>query len=558
MFGRVFGAYLAVLVAGLGVLAVALAVVTRNRLLDETSARLDAEARMARWALEAPDPDAALKAVRTDTRLTIVAADGTVLADSIGDPGRMENHNGRPEVMAARATGRGQDVRRSGSIDVELMYVAVVHADVVLRAALPLSHIDAELDRLYAWIGGVFVGVLALAGAAGFVAVRGVVRPLQDMAAVAGALASGDFSQRAPLEAPADIAVLGRALNAMSDELRRRLDEARAEASRVQAVLASMEEGVIALGADGRVHLSNAAAERLLGGGELWQMARVREAAEAAREALAGREARADFDHAGRRLAVAAVPVASGGAVIVVRDVTAPHRYETLRREFVANVSHELRTPLTMIRGFVETLRDGALDDPERAAEFLATIDRHAAQLSVLVEDLLELSRLDAAPGLDRRRVRIDELLARVQAAFAPAAERKRQTLRVEAPPLTVEVDPDMMERAVGNLVDNAIKYTPKEGVITVSATAPCTIEVSDTGIGIPEADRARIFERFYRVDKPRSREAGGTGLGLAIVKHIAQLHGGSVCVEGAPGGGSRFRLTLQAAAGAEGLGSVA
>lgn len=556
MFRRLFGAYLVILVVGLGGLAIATIGVTRGRMLDEIAMRLRSEAHTLRWAASSEAPDAAVKSVaaKTDTRLTIVAADGSVVADSAGTPARMDNHNGRPEVIDARARGEGRHVRFSETVGYDMMYVAVPldrRDGTILRAALPLSSIDAELRRLTVFVAAAFGLTAVLAGAVGFFVVRGIVRPLRDMTGVAQSIAAGDFERRAPMDAPADLATLARALNAMSEELRRRMVALTSEAARIQAVLGAMQDGVIALGADGRVQLTNAAAARLLGfsgageGRDVWELARSDELMAAAKEALAGRPATAAFEREGRARVVAAEPVTSGGAVLVVRDVTEERRYEDLRKEFVANVSHELRTPLTFIRGFVETLRAGAIEDRAKADEFLATIEKHSLQLSALVEDLLELSKLDAKPELRRRRTRLDELLARVRESYRPAAEKKRIALAIESGPLEADVDPELVERAVGDLVDNAIKYTPEGGAVTIAARAPCVIEVRDTGIGIPEADQPRVFERFYRVDKSRSREAGGTGLGLAIVKHIAQLHGGSVTVTSRPGQGSTFRLEL-------------
>jgi two-component system phosphate regulon sensor histidine kinase PhoR len=381
------------------------------------------------------------------------------------------------------------------------------------------------------------------------------------MTEAARALAEGRTEPSVPLDPPAELAEMGRALGALREELTRRRQEVHADVARLHAILSAMQDGVVALGADGRVEITNAAARRLLGlpgpmnQAEVWELTRDEGAVAAVRRALGGAEGHAALEHEGRTLEIDAAPVASGGAVVAVRDVTRRQEYDRLRREFVANVSHELRTPLTLIRGFVETLRAGALEDPPKAREFLETIDRHAGRLSALIEDLLELSRLESQPGiLKRRRVRLDELLQRVRETFAPAARRAGLRLLVEAPPLEAEVDPELAERAVANLVDNALKYTPQGGSVSLTACAPAVIEVRDTGVGIPGADLAHVFERFYRVEKSRSRELGGTGLGLAIVKHVAQLHGGGVEVESEPGRGSRFRISLGPASPPAGL----
>jgi signal transduction histidine kinase len=226
-------------------------------------------------------------------------------------------------------------------------------------------------------------------------------------------------------------------------------------------------------------------------------------------------------------------------------------RYQELRKEFVANVSHELRTPLTVIRGFTETLRDGALNDAEAAPKFLATISKHVDQLQNLVADLLELSKLESSPEMPRRvSFDLGGVTRRVVDLLMPTAQKKSQAISLDIPGSVPRVvgNPDYMERAVSNLIDNAIKYTPEKGAVGVTISynhEAVTLEVQDNGIGIPAADLDRIFERFYRVDRSRSREMGGTGLGLSIVKHVAQVHGGSVHVTSTPGAGSKFILKI-------------
>jgi two-component system phosphate regulon sensor histidine kinase PhoR len=237
------------------------------------------------------------------------------------------------------------------------------------------------------------------------------------------------------------------------------------------------------------------------------------------------------------------------GIVIVAHDTTRSVRYQELRKEFVANVSHELRTPLTVIKGFTETLQDGALRDPEKGMKFLATISKHVDQLTNLVNDLLELSRLEGSPELPRPvSIDVGLLARRVTDLLLPAAQKKNQTLRLETRSNMPRVlgNPDYIDRAIANLVDNAIKYTHEGGTISVTAgqrNEDVFVEVADNGLGIPADDIPRIFERFYRVDRSRSREMGGTGLGLSIVKHVAQVHGGSIDVSSTPGAGSKFRL---------------
>jgi signal transduction histidine kinase len=241
------------------------------------------------------------------------------------------------------------------------------------------------------------------------------------------------------------------------------------------------------------------------------------------------------------------------GLVLVAHDITQSFQYQELRKEFVANVSHELRTPLTVIKGFVETLLDGAWRDQNKSPEYLGTILRHADQLTNLVSDLLELSKLESQ-GLPARHTAVDlgQVVQRAYDLLLQATERKKQSMKLDVSPRLPQVrgNADYIERAVANLIDNASKYTPESGHITVRAHGNghfAVVEVADDGIGIPKDDIPRIFERFYRVDRSRSREMGGTGLGLSIVKHVAQVHGGTIEVESTPGKGSVFRLRLPA-----------
>ena len=353
---------------------------------------------------------------------------------------------------------------------------------------------------------------------------------------------------------------LGSALNEMMDRFRLRISELGDEAGRLVETFDGMDAGVLTLDPQQRIVLANVAASRLLGaevsapsGRALWELVRDEPLLDAVTQTLSSGQAKTvqlgPIRERHLTAHVAALP--EGRAVLVVHDTTESARYQELRKEFVANVSHELRTPLTMIRGFVETLKEGAFRDPEKGMEFLSIIEKHAQLLTNLVENLLDLSRLESPQGLPRRvRVDLAGMVNRVMELRMPAARKKKQELLTELPSSLPNVlgDPDYIERAISNLVDNAIKYTPEGGSIRVTAARNGTgvrMEVMDTGIGIPEADLPRIFERFYRVDKSRSRDMGGTGLGLAIVKHVVQAHGGTVDVASRPGQGSTFRITL-------------
>ena len=504
-----------------------------------------------------------------DRRITLVAPDGRVLADTDADPAAMELHHRRPEIAGALAGGEGVSVRRSDTIGRELMYYAWRLPEAegnVLRIAVPVEGLEEHYGALTRGLL-LFAGA-ALLAAAGvcFVLVRRQTAPLADLTRFAERIASGDLSVRSPTREGGEVGALARSLNAMADALAARMAEERQSRAEIEAIFAGMGEGVIATDRQQKILHVNRAASGLLDleaatapGKLLWEVVRDETVIRAAREALdsGGRQSFQLGPVRNRHLDLSVYPWPSEGpaegVVIVAHDATESVRYQDLRKEFVANVSHELRTPLTMIKGFVETLRDGAMADAVKGPEFLATIDKHVDQLTNLVNDLLELSRLESREGLPRVvRVEVGATLARVVEFMKPASEKRRQALELSVNGRLPGVagDPDYLERAVSNLVDNAIKYTPEGGRIRLSAKSHediVVIEVTDTGIGIPPEDVPRVFERFYRVDKSRSREMGGTGLGLSIVKHVVQVHGGTVDVESVVGKGTTFRVRLPA-----------
>lgn len=563
MLRKFLAAHLGLLVLLLAVFGVLSAHSTRRRILGEISARLRSEAEMLRPVVRSSsDLQKTVRELgaRVESRLTVIAGDGMVLADSHAEPARLENYNGRPEVRQARARGSGQSVRYSEAVEYDMMYYAVL-ADpgdpggIVVRSALPLTLLREEMNSLYAELAIAFLATGAAGVVLSFLVARIATRPLREIRAVARAIAAGDLTQRAPLASPDEIGSVALAINRMAEELTARLNSLKAESSKLETLIASMQEGVIAVDGDGTVLHCNGAALELFGlvrdpvGLKVWEVVRIAEVEQAVRRVLAESvPVRVRCAVKGRTIAVGIRPVRGRpGAVVVAEDVTEQQRYDDLRREFVANVSHELRTPLTLIRGYVETLKTGGLEDRPHATEFLEIIDKNVRRLCAIVEDLLELSRLEAGVQiLKARETRILPLLDKIREIYQPLADKKKQKLAVEGEDGRLVADPDLLERALSNLVDNAVKYTPEGGSIRIRVSQrPDQVEfsVQDTGIGIPDKDLPRIFERFYRVDKSRSRELGGTGLGLAIVKHIAQLHGGGVTAQSTPGCGSVFTL---------------
>ena len=504
-------------------------------------------------------------------RFTIVASDGSVVADTEADPAMMDNHRLRPEIVQAAAQGEGASTRWSHTLREEILYLAyraqeadgTVH---FVRLAVPLAQVKKGL-RVFdeSLLLGVAV-VILLSGAACFLLARRQAAPVAELSAAAQAIAGGDLSRRTFVRGGSEAGLAGGALNSLAESLAAAKSDAAGARDELLAILGSMSEGIIVTDEQPRIVLANAAAASLLDfpadsavGKALWEVVRdeqVLKEVSTAGQARSGTKTVRCAPARGRHVTVTISPVARAssprrGLLLVLHDTTQDVQYQELRKEFVANVSHELRTPLTFIKGFVETLRDGAVNDPLKGPEYLATIEKHVAQLMNLVNDLLEISRLESRSSVPRRQsVKLPELLNKVVELMQPAAQKKAQRLSVslaaELP--VIAGDPDYLERAVANLLDNAIKYTPRSGEVSICAKTEgprVVIEVTDNGIGIPAEDMPRIFERFYRVDKSRSREMGGTGLGLAIVKHIAQAHGGTVEVSSEVGKGSTFRLLL-------------
>lgn len=508
-------------------------------------------------------------------RMTIVAPDGTVVAESEAE-GPLANHRDRPEIAAALATGSGRAQRRSATTGKETIYLARAVRDGdrvvgVVRAAIEVEDLDALLapvQRGIAWFGvGAFVvGIAAALGVA-----RWLARPLEEIERGAASLAAGDLETRVEARGPREVRRLADTLNDMSTDLRRRLEAQRRARIEIETILSSMAEGVVAVGSDERVILMNDAAARLLGlegpldsGAALWEHLRHPDLERALRGVLNGRAAwhgdatapRAD----GRVLALSVAPVDRGdesdrdarpGAVALLSDVTAIRRLEQVRIDFVANVSHELRTPLAAVMGALETLGDPAADDDVRA-RFLDIGNRNAARLQAIVSDLLDLSSIEAdGDRMPLEPVRVDGPLRTAASALAGAAEAKGVVL--EMPPATpvpawVNGNAQRLEQVFTNLLENALKYTPRGGRVRARVrTSPreVSVDVEDTGVGIPAQHLPRVFERFYRVDRSRSREMGGTGLGLSIVKHVLRAHGGQVSVTSEEGRGSTFTVTL-------------
>jgi len=509
------------------------------------------------------------------TRLTVIAADGTVLCDTQADATGMVNHLQRPEVAAALHTGSGIARRMSATVRTALLYSAIkVETDAgarIVRVALPAEVLTDSYRRLdvTVFLMVLFSAVVALLPAV-YIA-RRIGRRLDHMVTFSRGVAAGDFSTRlAPVRAD-ELGGLETNLNVMNEQLRTSFLDMHEETERVQGILRAMVEAVVVISPTGEVMLINRRAKALFGlptdatphGEHLLDLCRDPALQELVRETTTTgaqpRRREIVLDEAGQCVTVSVSPLgevsAPSGFVLVFHDITELKRLETIRRDFVANVSHELRTPLTAIQGYAETLRSGALEDSTRAGQFLEVIERHSKRLGRLVDDLLVLSDLELGKtAFDQRPVALPDLVDDVIAMLSDKATRGTITLQSEVPdslPL-LRGDADRLQQVLINLTDNAIKYTPAGGRVTIAAT-PITrasavwveVTVRDTGVGIPAQDLPRLTERFYRVDKARSRELGGTGLGLAIVKHIVQAHGGTLDIESEPNRGTTVRFSI-------------
>ena len=532
--------------------------------------------------LDAPDPsifaaDLQRQGDAIGSHITIIRSDGVAIVDSVNNPAHMQNQAERPEVAAARQhSGIGVDIRLSPRANAPTMYLAqdLRREDArrgYIRVAMPLTRLRQRLAYVWraAWLAGGGAAVVGL-GFSVYLA-RQVADPLRRMTDAAIQLAGQYAPQPAFMRAKDEIENLSSAFDRMARHLRDRMETIIKDRNQLLAVLGGMVEGVIAVDADERVMHMNQAAGAILQvapdgsiGKHIWEVTRVRAVVETLDSAINDAENITCEVSITRpqelTLKLNASPLrdsrgASVGAVMVLHDVTDIRRLENIRRDFVANVSHELKTPITTIKGFVETLRDGALDDREHAHRFLDIIANNGDRLHAIIEDLLSLSRLEQTEqiaGLVRQDTVLSRVIERAVRGCEVKAEAREVMVATDCDPnLRFSANASLIEQAIVNLLDNAINYSKAGGAVRIAAARQddaITICVADEGVGIPQEHLPRLFERFYRVDKARSREGGGTGLGLAIVKHIAQAHGGQVTVTSRIGKGSAFTLRLPAA----------
>lgn len=505
-------------------------------------------------------------------RVTLIAPDGTVLGDSDHDPATMDNHATRPEVGQALRQGTGESRRYSVTLEEDLLYVAVpITRDGttlgVARVALPVSQIQAASNRVVTIVLTALIVAALLAVILAMVVARVTTGRIQALTTLARQLADGDLTRAIPVEGRDEVSQLAGAFNEMASELRDHIEAVEEQRERLAAVLSHMADGVIITGRDGVVQLINPAASSLLQlsparseGHSVLTLVQDHELAEIVGKAMAGdvaaeRPRLIELGAHSQRRAIQAmasrIPGSEDGSsrvLLMLQDVTELRRAETMRREIAANISHELRTPVAALKALVETLEDGALEDPEVSRDFLGRMHVEVDGLAQLVEELLELSRIESGQVSPRlQSADLGSVVVNAAERLRPQAERLGVgfTVRSSAELPMVWIDSDRIQQVVINLVHNAVKFTPPGGHVSVTVEQrgdEIVVSVADTGMGITPGALPRLFERFYKADKARA--GGGTGLGLAIAKHLVQAHGGRIWVE-SPGEGRGATFTF-------------
>ncbi len=569
IFFKLLGAFLLVIAVATATLDFAVRRAWETSLRHELETTLTQKARLFAMQVEHARDRRPLQQIANevsqaaDARATIIESSGNVLADTRADPEEMENHATRPEFIAALNGNIGSAQRISHTVGIPFLYVAAPVAGGAVRLAYPLSSIAQRVRHVRLQL--LFASGLALLVALVLAVLisQAISRRLQRIVVFADQIAAGDLTARIEEGSADEIAHVAAALDRTARQLERSFAELETGRKQLETLLNSMQDAVLAVSPAGKVEWSNGVMKRLAYGhvrvgAPLVETMRDPEFLRAVDEALRTRQvrtARASSLGAGRSFDVIAAPLPGGGAVVVLHDLTEVERVEKTRRDFIANVSHELRTPLTSIQGYAETLLDSGGNGNTR--EFLEIIRKNASRMSRLTEDLLTLARVESGETeFALQPHSAAELLREAQQNFQEILKSSGMELEVaESTPAAVQVDTDAIQQVLTNLIDNAAKYGAAGGRIVLGAReveGRVEFYVRDFGAGITSEHLPRLFERFYRVDKARSRESGGTGLGLAIAKHIVLAHGGRIRVESALGHGSTFFFTLPLAVPAD------
>ncbi|MFC5451939.1 two-component system histidine kinase PnpS [Paenibacillus aestuarii] len=514
----------------------------------------------------------------TDSRLTYVRADGRVLGDSDQSPEQMDNHLTRPEIVTAAANGVGYTTRYSDTLKENMLYAAIPvkkgeQITGYIRLAMSLEQVDRSILHLWYFLISGLAILFVIAGIVSYRIAKGITRPIEKMTRVAKQITNMNYESRVPAYSNDEVGQLGQAINRMSESLQQQMARIQENERRLQGVMENMISGIMMIDREERIVLLNPAGEDILGfsaqellGKKYNEAKQQYEFTKLIQECIETREPISDemifYYPAEMILEINLIPIAHedeewSGVLVVLHDTTAVRRLERMRSEFVANVSHELKTPIAAVKGFAETLLAGALNDKDTAVSFLQIIFDESERLNRLIGDILELSKIESKRiPMHFSPIYMPEFLEKTVSVLRKEAEKKHIELSLYVDEdIYIEADEDRLRQILINLLSNGINYTQDGGKVKVRVEPlemngdgdyeRLRIIVSDTGIGIPKKDLPRIFERFYRVDKARSRSSGGTGLGLSIVKHLVELHKGTIRVDSEVGVGTKFTIEL-------------
>lgn len=585
LFWKIFTAYAALTFVSATVLVIVLSHRQEDIVVERVKQQLRNSAILLRNDMAdvfrdgaAADVQSTLKSLgnQTDTRMTLVAADGTVIGDSVEDPSVMENHRDREELIQAGKNEFGMSQRSSPTLNIRMMYVALrvgtLESPVgFVRVSMPMKSVDAQITSIQQLILITATLVSLAALSLTYVVVGRIIQPLATLTQAARSIAGGDIRQEVDVQSHDELGALADSFNSMSGQLADRIDqldrkgrESAANSERLEAVLGGMVEGVLAVDGDERILFANRAVHSLLEiatpdvvGRPIWEAVRnptIQEVVQKALETTTQKRLELKLPRTQFIVELSTTRLPGDpcpGVILVLYDVTELRRLENIRHQFVSNVSHELKTPLTSIQAYTETLLRGAIDDPEHNRDFLHRIEEQADRLHALILDLLQLARIESDENMFAlTSVSLDDTVRACVAEHNSIALTKQLVLNTLQPPSPIAVlaDEEGLRAILDNLVKNAINYTPHGGEVKIrwcEEDGMALIEVIDTGVGIAEEHQSRIFERFYRADQARSRELGGTGLGLSIVKHLVNAFDGSIELSSKLGEGSTFTIRL-------------
>jgi two-component system, OmpR family, phosphate regulon sensor histidine kinase PhoR len=581
---KFFGALFFVSAAAVVIAGLVIAKRTENRMLRQVEEGLTAETKLiAEYFQDIPLQDNNWKNIdsltdflgqKVSARVTIIDTSGKVLGDSYKSGPELlavENHLSRPEVQEALKVGIGSQVRFSQTVKMKMFYLAIPilqdgNLSGFARLALPLTQVSRQTYQIIKYVVVSTFLALLFSLALSIILASRLTKPLKLMAESAKQIARGDFALKIRPKGRDEIAELGNYFNLMAEELQSTLERLKNEKLQLDSILSNMREGVMALGPTGEILIANDSLKQMFQlkdsplGKAYYEVLRQPGLNALIKETLWQHSTKTDEFSLGypdersfmvHSISLKAERAGEVSAILVLFDITRLKKLEKIRKDFVANASHELRTPLTSIKGFVEALQDGAIDDPLQTRQFLEIISRQAERMGKIITDMLLLSEIESEGfQLKLEEFRINDLIREIFKPFQAQADSKNIALELnlQEPEKKVKMDRDKISQVISNLLDNALKFTNSGGKVAIQVEDhrnEVIIQVKDSGIGIPSTDLSRIFERFYTIDKSRSRELGGTGLGLSIVKHIVEAHGGKVWVESELNKGSVFYFSL-------------